>query len=66
MNMEQLAALGQHLDKTYDLFIDKALRDWKISRIGKKLDIRFQPPKEILNEGLQELTLIREGFEALE
>ncbi|QJD85990.1 hypothetical protein [Cohnella herbarum] len=66
MNKEKLVALGQHLDETYDLFIGKALRDWKISRTGKKLDIRFQPPKEILNQGIQELKLIREELQALE
>ncbi|MFB9276974.1 hypothetical protein [Cohnella cellulosilytica] len=66
MNKEQLADLGQHLDETYDLFFDKALRDWRISRSGKKLDIRFQPPKEILDQGMQKLTSIREELEALE
>ncbi|THF77067.1 hypothetical protein [Cohnella fermenti] len=66
MNKEQLTAFGQHLDETYDLFFDKASRDWRISRTGKKLSIRFQPPKEILNKGMQELKSIREELEAIE
>jgi len=65
MNKEQLVAFGQRFDKAYDLFIDKALRDWGVSRSGKKLTIQFQPPKEILIQGIQELTLIREELEAL-
>lgn len=66
MTKEQLADFSSHLNETYDLFKMKALRDWRISRSGKKVDIQFEPPKEILNQVLQELMSIREELEALE
>jgi hypothetical protein len=66
MTKEQLAAFASRLEETYNLFMDKALRDWRISRTGKKVDIRFEPHKEILNQVIQELMSIREELEALE
>ncbi|WP_239618894.1 hypothetical protein [Cohnella mopanensis] len=66
MTKEQLAAFASRLDGTYDLFMNQALRDWRISRTGKKVDVRFEPRKEILNQVIQELISIREELEALE
>jgi len=66
MTKEQLIAFSSHLNETYDLLMEKALRDWRISRTGNKVDIRFEPPKEILNQVLQELASIREELEAVE
>jgi len=66
MTKEQLTAFSSHLNETYDLLKDKALRDWRISRTDNKVDIRFEPPKEILNQVLQELASIREELEAVE
>ncbi|BBI30877.1 hypothetical protein [Cohnella abietis] len=65
MTKEQLVNFSSHLDGTYDLLMDKALRDWGIRRTGKKLDIKFEPNKEILNQVLKELKSIREELEAL-
>jgi hypothetical protein len=66
MDKDQLLAFVNHLDETYELFMDKAVGDWRVSRTGKKFDIRFEPQKEILDEVIQELMLIREELEALE
>jgi hypothetical protein len=66
MDKDQLLALINRLDETYDLFMDKAVGDWRVSRTGKKFDIRFEPQKEILDEVIQELMLIHEELEAIE
>ncbi|RXZ77343.1 hypothetical protein EBB07_31560 [Paenibacillaceae bacterium] len=66
MTKEQLAAFASRLDETYDLLMNKALRDWRISRTDKKVDVRFEPHKDILNQVIHELTSIREELEALE
>jgi len=65
MTKEQLTAFSSRFNETYDLLKDKALRDWKISRTDTKVDIRFEPPKEILNQVLQELISIHAELEAL-
>ncbi|QMV42335.1 hypothetical protein [Cohnella cholangitidis] len=64
MTKEQLADFAFRLDGTYELLMNQALRDWKISRKDKKVDIRFEPRKEILDQVIQELMSIREELEA--
>lgn len=66
MTKEQLTALAAHLDETYELLMDEALRDWKISRWDNKVGIEFDPPIETLDQVLQGLVSIREELEALE
>lgn len=65
MTKEQLAAFATRLNETYELFMDEALRDWEIRRRDTKVDIKFDPPIEVLNQVLQELVSIREELEAL-
>lgn len=66
MDKDQLSDFVNDLDETYDFYLDKGVGDWEISRSGKEFDIQFEPHKEVLDEVIQELILIREKLETLE